>query len=35
GSRGYARTKISAAKGERWFCTEADPRAAGWRPSRG
>lgn len=35
GSRGYARTKISAAKGERWFCTEADARAAGWRPSRG
>lgn len=27
----YSRTRISPAKGERWFCTEADARSAGWR----
>lgn len=27
----YARTRISAAKGERWFCSEAETVAAGWR----
>ncbi|SFQ66313.1 thermonuclease family protein [Donghicola eburneus] len=27
----YSRTKISPAKGERWFCNEADAIAAGWR----
>lgn len=30
----YAKTRISAAKGERWFCSEAEARAAGWRKSR-
>lgn len=30
----YDRTVISATKGERWFCTEAEARAAGWRRSR-
>ena len=30
----YDRTRISSAKGERWFCTEADARAAGWRRSK-
>lgn len=30
----YQRTRIRTAKGERWFCTEADARAAGWRRSR-
>ncbi|WP_340116168.1 thermonuclease family protein [Pelagibius sp. 7325] len=30
----YSRTKINPAKGERWFCSEAEARAAGWRPSR-
>lgn len=30
----YARTKISTAKGERWFCDEAEARKAGWRPAR-
>lgn len=35
GSREYARTRISTAKGERWFCTEAEARAAGWRAPRG
>ena len=33
-SRTYAETRISTAKGERWFCTEAEARAAGWRPAR-
>ncbi|MER5172296.1 thermonuclease family protein [Thioclava kandeliae] len=30
GSASYAATKISTAKGERWFCTEAEARKAGW-----
>lgn len=30
----YALTRISRAKGERWFCSEAAARAAGWRKSR-
>ena len=25
----YARTRIDTAKGERWFCTEAEARVAG------
>lgn len=29
----YSRTKITESKGERWFCTEAEARAAGWRKS--
>ena len=29
----YARTRISASKGERWFCSEAEARVAGWRRS--
>ena len=32
GSRSYAATRISEAKGERWFCSEAEARTAGWRP---
>ena len=31
GDRNYARTKISPARGERWFCSEAEARGAGWR----
>ena len=27
----YSRTKVSPAKGERWFCDEAEAIAAGWR----
>ena len=27
----YSRTKINTEKGERWFCDEAEARAAGWR----
>mgnify|MGYP002526587757 CR=1 FL=1 len=30
----YDRTKINEGKGERWFCTEAKARAAGWRRSK-
>src|SRR5262249_53070434 len=31
GDRGYAETHIDPARGERWFCSEAEARAAGWR----
>lgn len=34
GSEWYERTEIDARKGERWFCTEAEARAAGWRAQR-
>lgn len=30
----YDRTRISTARGERWFCSEAEARAAGWRKAR-
>ncbi len=30
----YDRTKIDPAKAERWFCSEAEAAAAGWRPSK-
>lgn len=30
GDRSYALTKINLAKGERWFCTEAEAQNAGW-----
>lgn len=30
----YARTYINTAKGERWFCDEAEAIAAGWRAPR-
>lgn len=33
-SRSYARTKVSVEKGERWFCSEAEAIAAGWRAPR-
>ena len=35
GQRYYAETTISPQYGERWFCSEAEARAAGWRRSRG
>ncbi|WGW02295.1 thermonuclease family protein [Tropicibacter oceani] len=31
GQRWYADTRINTDAGERWFCTEAEARAAGWR----
>jgi endonuclease YncB( thermonuclease family) len=35
GTRGYDETVITESKGERWFCSEDDARAAGWRTPRG
>jgi len=34
GQRDYAATRISAAKGEAFFCSEADAIAAGFRAAR-
>lgn len=34
GQPGYAATRISPSRGERWFCSEAEARAAGWRAAR-
>lgn len=34
GQRDYARTVIDEARGERWFCSEVEARAAGWRPAQ-
>lgn len=34
GQENYARTRINTAKGERWFCSPAEARAAGWRAAR-
>jgi endonuclease YncB( thermonuclease family) len=31
----YARTRVDAEAGERWFCDEAEARAAHWRPAGG
>lgn len=31
GSRSYDATKVDESNGERWFCTEVEARAAGWR----
>lgn len=33
GQRYYAATRIRPEYGERWFCSEAEARAAGWRRS--
>jgi endonuclease YncB( thermonuclease family) len=33
GGRSYERTKVNEKKGERWFCSEQEARAAGWRRS--
>lgn len=33
GGQFYGATKISASKGERWFCSEAEAVKAGWRKS--
>lgn len=35
GSRSWADTRINPGAGERWFCTEAEARAAGWRKAGG
>ena len=34
GRQYYDATRISPSKGERWFCSEEEARAAGWRRSR-
>jgi hypothetical protein len=34
GQKYYNETRISASHGERWFCSEEEARAAGWRKSR-
>lgn len=33
-SPAYTRTLIDESQGERWFCDEAEARAAGWRAAR-
>ena len=30
----YDATEISSSKGEKWFCSEAEARGAGWRKSK-
>lgn len=34
GQEFYDDTQISPSKGERWFCSESEARAAGWRKAR-
>ena len=34
-SHSYSRTRIDESRGEHWFCTEEEARAAGWRAPRG
>ena len=34
GQANYDRTRIDTRAGERWFCSEAEARAAGWRRAR-
>ena len=34
GGQYYSRTKINQSRGERWFCSEAEARDAGWRRSK-
>lgn len=34
GGRHYTRTRIDPSRGERWFCSEREARAAGWRRAR-
>jgi hypothetical protein len=34
GCRYYDATKVDPARGERWFCSEAEARAAGWRRTK-
>jgi endonuclease YncB( thermonuclease family) len=31
-SKDYAKTKVDTKNGERWFCSEGEAIAAGWRP---
>jgi hypothetical protein len=34
GQRYYDKTLIHLSKGERWFCTEQEAVAAGWRKAK-
>jgi len=34
GQQDYAATRIDPAKGERWFCSAAEAKQAGWRAAR-
>ena len=34
GQKYYAATQINESSGERWFCSEAEARAAGWRAAK-
>lgn len=34
GGRFYDQTRINTSRGERWFCSESEARAAGWRRAR-
>ncbi len=34
GQENYAATRIDPRRGERWFCSESEARAAGWRRAR-
>ena len=34
GGSSYGATQINTGRGERWFCSEAEARAAGWRAPR-
>lgn len=34
GQENYNRTRIDTSRGERWFCSQAEARAAGWRAAR-
>ncbi len=34
GQKYYDETRISASHGERWFCSEQEARAAGWRKAK-
>jgi len=34
GGRYYEQTRIDEGKGERWFCSKAEAKAAGWRQSK-
>ncbi|MDG4898839.1 hypothetical protein P9272_35755 [Mesorhizobium sp. WSM4976] len=34
GQEYYSETRINPLKGERWFCSEAEAQAAGWRRAR-
>lgn len=34
GQKFYQQTRISPQHGERWFCSESEARAAGWRKAK-